>query len=89
MRPHNTQRVSRRGDARRSPGTRPIGDYLSLPLMLAVVPTLGCLGGWLLDRKLGTSPWFTLSLLAVGFLVGARELWVFVRHGETKERRSF
>jgi ATP synthase protein I len=40
----------------------------------AAVVIGGFLGAWI-DSKLGTSPWFTLALLAVGFVAGLLELF--------------
>ncbi len=65
-----------------------VGDYLSIPILLAAVPVAACLVGWLLDRKLGTFPLFTVLLLGVGFVAGARELWLTVKRSGTKNDNS-
>lgn len=37
-------------------------------------PVGGALVGWVLDRLLGTSPWFLMALLLLGFVVGFRNI---------------
>ncbi len=48
-------------------GQRVLGELIGAPFG-------GGLIGWLLDRWLGTSPWFLLALLFLGFGVGIRNI---------------
>ncbi|HAM40997.1 MAG TPA: hypothetical protein DDX89_05855 [Candidatus Omnitrophica bacterium] len=59
-------------------------DFLSIPILLAAIPIAACLVGWLVDRKLGTFPWFTIILLSAGFIAGARELWLTAQRANEK-----
>ena len=67
---------------------RRVGEYLSLPIILAAAPTLGFLVGWVLDRKLHTFPWLTLLLLVAGFIAGVREVWTAVKRSDKIQKRS-
>ncbi len=58
---------------------------MSIPILLAAVPIVACLVGWGLDRALGTFPWFTVVLLMLGFLGGARELWMAAKRFDEDE----
>jgi len=58
--------------------------FLTIPMTLALAPTLGFLLGWFVDRLLGTFPWITILMLIVGFVAGAREAWVLVKRAERK-----
>jgi ATP synthase protein I len=52
-----------------------------------VVATAGAtIGGYFLDRWLGTTPWFTLIGLAVGVAAGFREFFRSVKKAERQER---
>lgn len=57
-------------------------DVLSIPILLAAVPITACLVGWFFDRTLGTFPWLTIILLGMGFIAGARELWLTAQRSE-------
>ena len=59
-------------------------DFLSIPILLAAVPITACLVGWFLDRTLRTFPWLTIILLGMGFIAGARELWLTAQRSEHK-----
>lgn len=60
-------------------GTKHLGDHLSIPILMALVPVVGMLLGWALDRTLGTFPWLTMALLGLGFIAGGREVWMKVK----------
>jgi ATP synthase protein I len=45
---------------------RRIAPYLNLGWTFAVTIALGVLGGWWLDRKLGTGPWLLLGGALLG-----------------------
>ena len=64
-----------------------LGDYLAVPLRLALAPIVGCGFGWVLDRVLGTFPWLTMLLLGLGFLAGARDLWIAVKGPRERKHR--
>lgn len=56
--------------------TKHLGDHLAIPMLMALVPAVSVLLGWALDRALGTFPWLTIALLGLGFVAGAREVWM-------------
>lgn len=56
-----------------------LGDYLTIPMRLALAPIIGFLFGRALDRWWGTFPGATLALLVLGFVEGAREVWMSVK----------
>lgn len=43
---------------------------LNLGLVLAVLVLVGSLGGWWLDRRLGTGPWLLVTGLFLGIALG-------------------
>ena len=57
----------RRPDPSYKLGQRVLGELIGAPFG-------GGFLGWLLDRWLGTTPWFLLALLFVGFGVGIRNV---------------
>lgn len=66
-----------------------IYSYGTVGLELNVSVLLGLFGGRWLDKKLSTSPWFTLTLTALGVCVAAYSLYkVAVRANEEDERRA-
>ncbi len=55
--------------------------------MTFVVATAGAtIGGYFLDRWLGTTPWFTLIGIGVGVAAGFRGLFRSVKRAERQER---
>jgi len=57
--------------------------------MTFVVATAGAtLGGYFLDRWLGSTPWFTLIGIAVGVAAGFRELFRSIANAERQERNG-
>ena len=54
-----------------------------------VVATAGAtLGGYYLDRWLGTTPWFTLIGIGVGVAAGFRDLFRSIKAAEKNERNG-
>ena len=72
-------------------GLRTAGLLLAIPTLLIVSPLVGFfLGSWV-DRRLKTSPWFTIIGLILGFLAAGRETYLIYRRsleeeGEQKRR---
>ena len=55
---------------------------MGLVTVIMVVPMVGgAVAGLILDGMLGTSPVFVLSGLAVGSLIAAIGIWLFIRAG--------
>lgn len=52
---------------------RQIGVLSAIPFILALAPIVGYFLGTFLDKKLGTAPWLSYVLLALGFVAGVRE----------------
>ncbi len=52
-----------------------------------VVATAGAtIGGYFVDRWLGTTPWFTLIGIGVGVAAGFRDLFRSIKRAEQQER---
>ena len=76
--------TSVQGRARGRPGRA--GEGLSTPIVLAAVPIVAVLSGWLLDRRLHTFPWATLTLLVLGFVGAGRELWLAAKQASKDDQ---
>ena len=88
MRQRQDQGIPTPSDSENLPGTRRVGDFLVIPLTLALTPMFGAIVGWFLDRKFGTFPIVTLVLLVLGFVGGAREVWRSAKRSESETKRS-
>lgn len=53
---------------------RQVGLLTTIPVLLTVPPIAGFLAGRFLDRKLNTDPIFSIVLLIIGFVIGARQI---------------
>jgi F0F1-type ATP synthase assembly protein I len=53
---------------------RQLANVLDLPFVLVGAVVIGAVGGYFLDRWLGTSPTFTLILGGLGFVAGILEV---------------
>jgi len=54
-----------------------------------VLATAGAtVGGYFLDRWLGTTPWFTLIGIVVGIAAGFRDLFRSLKRAERQERNG-
>jgi F0F1-type ATP synthase assembly protein I len=62
-------------NAERRAMNRGLGDGLARAFELAAVPAVFGAGGWLLDRWLGTTPVFTMTLALVGFVGKLLAMW--------------
>jgi F0F1-type ATP synthase assembly protein I len=60
-------------DKERYSALRVGGLLLAIPALLIVSPLVGFFVGVAVDRWLGTSPWFSLVGLLLGFVAGGRE----------------
>ncbi len=73
-------------------GLRGIGTYGTVGLDFAVAVTIGLLGGWWLDKKVGWTPWLTVVGLLLGVAVGFNVLFKAARklreETERDERES-
>ena len=53
---------------------KPLMSLAGVGLTLVIATAGATVGGYFIDRWLGTTPWFTLVGLAVGIAAGARDL---------------
>ena len=77
----------RRNDSKKS-SLRSASMLLAIPGLLIIAPLLG---GWLgnvLDRRLGSSPWFLILGLILGFVAAGRETYLIYRRYLAEEERS-
>lgn len=88
MRPRQDQGIPTPSDSEKLSWTSRVGDYLVIPLTLALTPMFGAIAGWFLDRKFGTFPILTLVLLVLGFVGGAREVWRSAKRSQSETKRS-
>src|SRR4051812_2685688 len=61
---------------------------VSIGIELVVSVMLGLGGGYWLDKKLHTSPWFTLVGIVLGFAAGLRSLIGMMRRASHEDRES-
>ena len=77
----------RRNDSKSS-GLRSASILLAIPTLLIVAPLVGgWLGSWL-DRRLGSSPWFLILGLILGFAAAGRETYLIYRRSQAEEERE-
>ena len=88
MRPQQIRSLPPRHNTQTSHSTGRVGDFLAIPMTLAVAPTVGFLVGWFLDRNLQTFPWLTITLLVLGFIAGVREVWQTVKRLQANQKHS-
>ena len=68
-------------------GLRTAGLLLAIPTLLIVSPLVGFfLGSWV-DRRLRTSPWFTIIGLILGFAAAGRETYLIYRRSQEEEQK--
>lgn len=67
-------------------GLRSAGMLLAIPTLLIVAPLLGGWLGFLLDRRLKTSPWFLIVGLLLGFAAAGRETLLIYRRSQEEEK---
>jgi len=67
----------------------PIDNLAGISMRISIELVVGlCVGlgiGWLIDRSLGTKPWFMLVFMFVGLAAGVLNVW---RMGKEIERRN-
>lgn len=69
-------------------GLRSAGLLLAVPTLLIVSPLLGAFLGNLLDRRLGSTPWFTGLGLVLGFVTAGRETYLIVKRAQKEEEEN-
>jgi ATP synthase protein I len=65
---------------------RSLGDLATVGITFVVTTAGATIGGYYLDRWLGTLPVFTLIGLAVGVGAGFREFFRMIKRAEQEER---
>ena len=65
---------------------RSLGMLASVGMTFVVVTAGAVVGGYFVDRWLGTTPWFTLIGIGVGVAAGFRDLFRSIRKAERQER---
>jgi len=63
-----------------------LGMLASVGITLVVATAGAMIGGYFVDRWLGSSPWFTLIGLGVGIVAGFRNLFRSIKRAEQRER---
>jgi len=67
---------------------RSLGMLASVGITFVVATAGATIGGYFLDRWLGTTPWLTLIGLAVGVAAGFRGFFRLVKNAERRERNG-
>jgi len=67
---------------------RQSGLLSTIPFLLAVPPVAGLLIGRFIDKKLDTDPIFTIVLLVLGFVAGARETAIVIKKANREQDRN-
>ena len=68
-------------------GMRSAATLVAIPSLLIVSPLVGFFLGDFGDRRFHTAPWLALSGLALGFVAGAREVWlIYKKYLDSQER---
>ena len=52
-----------------------LGALTTIPIILLAGPAIGYFAGGWLDRKFRIYPWFTIALIALGFIASGREVF--------------
>ncbi|HET7874038.1 MAG TPA: AtpZ/AtpI family protein [Methylomirabilota bacterium] len=65
---------------------RSLGDLATVGLTFVAATAGATLGGYFLDRWLGTSPWLTLVGIGVGIAAGFRGLFQQLKRAGQRER---
>jgi ATP synthase protein I len=65
---------------------RSLGGLATVGTTFVVATAGATIGGYYLDRWLGTLPWLTLCGLGLGIAVGAREFFRVIKRMEHEER---
>ena len=65
---------------------RSLGGLATVGITFVVASAGATIGGYYLDRWLGTSPIFTLIGLGVGIAAGFREFFRMIKEAEKEER---
>ncbi len=64
---------------------RTAGRLLAIPSLLVVSPLVGFFLGKAADRWLKTAPWISIAGVVLGFVAGAREIWLIIRRVQAEE----
>ena len=65
---------------------RSLGMLASVGITFVVATAGATIGGYFMDRWLGTTPWFTLIGIGVGVAAGFRDLFRSIKRAEQQER---
>ena len=64
----------------------PLATLATVGLTFVVATAGGTVGGYFLDRWLGSTPWLTLIGLGLGIAAGFRDLFRALKRAEREER---
>lgn len=78
---------NKKGDDRRT-WARQAGLLSTVPFLLVVPPIAGVLIGDYLDNRFETSPVFTIILLTLGFVAGAREVAIVIKKANAADNNN-
>ena len=67
---------------------RALAPYMGLGLQLALGMAFFAVGGYLLDRRLGTIPWLTLAGVVLGLVAIGAKLWQVNAQLQRRDRQA-
>ena len=67
---------------------RPLLTLAGIGLTFVLATAGATIGGYFVDRWLGTTPWFTLIGIVVGVAAGFRDLFRTLKRAERQERNG-
>jgi F0F1-type ATP synthase assembly protein I len=67
---------------------RSAGLLLAIPTLLIVSPLVGFFIGSWADRRLHSTPWFTIVGLVLGFVAAGRETWLIYQRSLKEEEKG-
>ncbi len=73
------------GDEKNSRFIRQVGLLTTIPVMLLSGPLIGFLIGDYIDKRYGTTPWFMVICLILGFVASIRQTINIIRKAGKKD----
>lgn len=67
---------------------RPVGLLTAIPFVLMFGPLIGYFVGEWLDRKWGTEPYLMVTLIVLGFVASAKEVWGLIKRASREPDNS-
>jgi len=63
-----------------------LGLLTAIPVVLVAGPIIGFFIGGYIDRKFGTTPWFTFFFLMIGFAASVRQIIQIINRASSNKK---